>query len=92
MMGSSGVEIIGDALFTIIALVSVAIIPGLLVGLVVSIIQAATQVQEQTLSFFPRLIITLLAIAFTGQWMLQQIMDLFGYLFLNIPSLLGNPP
>jgi len=47
----------------------------LVVGLVVSIFQAATQINEQTLSFLPRLIVTLLAIIFMGQWLASKLMD-----------------
>nr|WP_255511308.1 flagellar biosynthetic protein FliQ [Zobellella iuensis] len=80
---------IGQAVLTIIAMVSVLIVPGMVVGLVVSIIQSATQIQEQTLSFFPRLLITLLMLIFAGHWLLRQVMELFDMLFLSIPGTIG---
>ncbi|ATG74980.1 flagellar export apparatus protein FliQ [Zobellella denitrificans] len=83
------VDLIGQAVLTIIAMVSVLIIPGMVVGLVVSIIQSATQIQEQTLSFFPRLLITLLMLVFAGHWLLRQVMELFDQLFLMIPGTIG---
>ena len=55
------VDILSDALFLVIKLVAAIVVPGLLVGLVVAVFQAATSINEQTLSFLPRLIITILA-------------------------------
>ncbi len=80
------VDIIGQAVLTIIAMVSVLIIPGMVVGLVVSIIQSATQIQEQTLSFFPRLLVTLLMLIFAGHWLLRELMELFDMLYTIIPG------
>jgi flagellar biosynthesis protein FliQ len=61
----------------------------LIVGLIVSVFQAATQIQEQTLSFLPRFIVTLLTLIFTGHWLLAQITTLFNELFAKIPGLIG---
>ena len=61
----------------------------LLVGLVVSVFQAATQINEQTLSFLPRLLATLLAVMAAGPWIVGQLMDFFNRLFAQIPALLG---
>ncbi|MDP2842392.1 MAG: flagellar biosynthetic protein FliQ, partial [Acetobacterium sp.] len=54
---------------------------SMLVGLVISIIQAATSINEQTMTFVPKLIITALLMVITGGWMLQQMMDLFFRIF-----------
>ncbi|GIU14814.1 MULTISPECIES: flagellar biosynthesis protein FliQ [unclassified Shewanella] len=78
-----------DAVYLVIAMVGVLVLPSLIVGLVVAVFQAATQVNEQTLSFLPRLVITLLMVLFAGEWMLMQMSDLFQRLFLNIPHLIG---
>ena len=48
-----------------------------MLGLVIATIQAATSVNEQTLSFLPKLIITLLMVVFAGQWLLTKLGDLF---------------
>jgi flagellar biosynthetic protein FliQ len=48
---------------------------ALVVGLVVSIFQAATQINEQTLSFLPRLLVTLVALILAGHWMTGYLMD-----------------
>jgi flagellar biosynthetic protein FliQ len=83
------IDILNDALYLVILLVSVIVLPSLVVGLVVAVFQAATSINEQTLSFLPRLIITLLAIIYGGHWMTQELMDYTTGLFLAIPSLVS---
>ncbi len=73
----------------IVSMVCVMIIPSLIIGLLVSIFQAATQINEQTLSFLPRLLMTLAMLGFAGPWLLRTLGDLFNRLFLNIPHLIG---
>ncbi len=82
-------ELFGRAFFLTMLMVSVIVGPSLLVGLVVSTFQAATQINEQTLSFLPRLLVTLSTIVITGPWLLQQVTDLFTELMLNIPHVIG---
>lgn len=83
------VGILREALWVIILLVSAIVVPGLLVGLVVAVFQAATSINEQTLSFLPRLIVTLLALIFAGHWIVGTIMDFTLDLIQRIPSLVG---
>lgn len=83
------IDIMREALWMIVMLAGLIITPGLAIGLVVSTFQAATQINEQTLSFLPRLIITLLVIIFAGPWMLTQLIDHAERLFGNIPYLIG---
>jgi len=83
------VDILSDALWLVILIVSMAIIPSLLVGLVVSIFQAATSINEQTLSFLPRLIVTLLALMYGGHWLTQTLMDYTEKLYLSIPTVVS---
>jgi len=83
------VTLMGLTINTIIAMVAVLIVPGLVVGLIVSVFQAATQIQEQTLSFLPKLVVTLLMVTFAGHWLLAQVQALFNYMFFNIPGLIG---
>ncbi|MEY8199208.1 MAG: flagellar biosynthesis protein FliQ [Colwellia sp.] len=82
------VDILGDALLLVIILVSAIILPSLAVGLTVAVFQAATSINEQTLSFLPRLIITLLSLIFGGHWLLQKIMDYTIRLISSIPSVI----
>lgn len=83
------VDILRDALFLVIILVSVIIIPSLIVGLIVAVFQAATSINEQTLSFLPRLIVTLLALMWGAHWLTQTLMEYTIGLALRIPSVIG---
>ncbi|MDP5134879.1 flagellar biosynthesis protein FliQ [Rheinheimera baltica] len=83
------VDVLRDALFLVILLVSAIILPSLFVGLIVAVFQAATSINEQTLSFLPRLIVTLLALMFGGHWFTQVIMEYTHELFLSIPTIVG---
>ncbi|ASI89541.1 MULTISPECIES: flagellar biosynthesis protein FliQ [Vibrio] len=83
------VTLFSNAVWLIISIVMVLVVPGLLVGLVIAVFQAATQIQEQTLSFLPKLLATLLMVIFAGHWMLRKIMELFDFLFHNIPGMIG---
>ena len=82
-------DIFADAFMLVIMMLAVIVGPGLAVGLLVSVFQAATQINEQTLSFLPRLIVTLASIMIAGPWLLTKFMDLFGRIFNNIPILIG---
>lgn len=82
-------QLFGNAFWLTITMVSIIVVPSLLVGLVVSTFQAATQINEQTLSFLPRLVITLLTIIVAGPWLIGQLTDLFTGLMLDIPHIIG---
>ena len=82
-------ELYGRAFFLTMTLVSVIVGPSLAVGLMVSVFQAATQINEQTLSFLPRLMVTLATIVLTGPWLMQEFIDLFNGLMLQIPEVIG---
>ncbi|WP_395344338.1 flagellar biosynthesis protein FliQ [Ningiella sp. W23] len=83
------VEIMRNAMLIIVVITSAIIMPGLLVGLVVAVFQAATSINEQTMSFLPRLVVTLLALAWLGNWMVAKMMDFTNELVLSIPSVVG---
>lgn len=83
------VDLIRQALALIILMVSILVLPSLLVGLIVSVFQAATQINEQTLSFLPRLLTTFLSIMFAGPFLLMKITDFTQTLMQNIPLLIG---
>ncbi len=82
------VDILGDALLLVILLVCAIILPSLAVGLMVAVFQAATSINEQTLSFLPRLIVTLLALIIGGHWLVQKVMDYTIRLISSIPSVI----
>ncbi|WP_409421728.1 flagellar biosynthetic protein FliQ [Pseudaeromonas sp. ZJS20] len=89
MSPEQSVGLVSQGVTLVITLVMILIVPSLLVGLLVSIVQTATQIQEQTLSFLPRLIVTLLVLVFTGPWILRQIISLFQGIFQHIPGAIG---
>lgn len=65
------------------------LLSALVVGLIVSIFQAATQINEATLSFIPKLVGTFLVLILAGPWMLQMFVDYIRQLFERIPQLIG---
>jgi len=82
-------DLVREAVLLIVTLVALILTPSLVVGLIVSVFQAATQINEQTLSFLPRLLITLLVIVAAGPYMMQKIIDFTEGLIMNIPILIG---
>lgn len=83
------IDLFREALMLVVLIVTVLVMPGLCVGLVVSIFQAATQINEQTLSFLPRLLATLAAIMLAGPWLLTTLTDYWARLIESIPGLIG---
>jgi flagellar biosynthetic protein FliQ len=65
------------------------LISALAVGLLVSIFQAATQINEMTLSFIPKLLVIFFVLVVGGPWMLNLLMDYTRRLFISIPGLVG---
>ena len=64
-------------------------IAALVTGLIVSIFQAATQINEQSLSFVPKLIATFITLVLAGPWMITIMTDFIRRLFESIPSMIG---
>lgn len=83
------VEILRESLGIVIILVSAIILPSLVVGLIVSVFQAATSINEQTLSFLPRLIVTLLVLSWGGHWLTSKLMDFTFMMVERIPQVVG---
>jgi flagellar biosynthesis protein FliQ len=65
------------------------LLAGLVVGLAVSVFQAVTQIQEQTLSFIPKILVTGAVMAIGGPWMLGQMIAYTEALYTSIPSMVG---
>lgn len=63
---------------------------GLGIGLVVSVFQAVTQIQEQSLSFIPKIVGVAAVIVVAGPWMLSQLLGYTETLYRNIPTLVGG--
>jgi len=81
-------DVVGDALWRWLIITVAIIMPGLIMGLIVSVFQAATQINEQTLSFLPRLAVTIIALAWMGAWIVSQLSDQFNFMFMNIPEMI----
>ncbi len=65
------------------------LLTALLIGLLVSIFQAATQINEATLSFIPKLLAMFLVLMLTGSWIIGSMVDYVQRLFGNIPWMIG---
>jgi flagellar biosynthetic protein FliQ len=63
---------------------------GLVIGLAVSVFQAVTQIQEQTLTFIPKIVGMGLVLVIAGPWMLGQVVTYTQQLYTSIPSLVGG--
>ncbi len=82
-------DIFHRTLELIVVLVSIILLPALVVGLVVSMFQAATQINEMTLSFIPKLLVTLATLMIAGPYMLGLLLDYLRRVFEDIPFLIG---
>ncbi|MBL1265101.1 flagellar biosynthesis protein FliQ [Candidatus Methylomicrobium oryzae] len=82
-------DISQDAMIVAIKLTAPVLLPSLGVGLIIAMFQAATQINEATLTFVPKLIIIGLVLLIAGPWMLQLFLDYFQGLIKTIPQLIG---
>ncbi len=78
-----------EALQITMIVVAILLLPALGVGLLVSMFQAATQINEMTLSFIPKLLVTFLVLAFAGPWILQLLIGFMQQMLEDIPDLIG---
>ncbi len=78
------IQLAQKALLTLLLTAGPMLGLGLLVGLAVSIFQATTQIQEQTLTFVPKIIVVLGSIVIFGPWMLNTMLEFASNLFLNL--------
>jgi len=83
------IQIGQESLFYLTILLLMLLVPALIIGVLISMFQAATQINEMTLSFIPKLLVTLLVMVLAGPWMLNLITGYTLRLFENIPGLLG---
>ncbi len=77
------IDIARDAIFLIIKVASPILLVSLVVGLIVSILQTVTSIQEQTLTFVPKLIAILLVVLLFGNWILTSVREFMVELFSN---------
>jgi flagellar biosynthesis protein FliQ len=83
------VDLFREALWLTTVMVAILVVPSLLVGLLVAMFQAATQINEQTLSFLPRLLVMLVTLIVAGPWLIQTFMEYILRLYTSIPQLIG---
>lgn len=82
-------EIGRQAIEVTLLIAAPTLITALAVGLIVSIFQAATQINESTLQFVPKLVAMFVVLILLGPWMLQYLIDYIQRLFGSIPQLIG---
>lgn len=78
-----------QALFMMLTIAAPMLVAALVVGLLVSILQAATQINEMTLSFIPKLLTMVAVIVVAGPWMITLMVDYVRRSFTAIPGLIG---
>lgn len=79
----------GQAIFTALKISAPMLLLGLVVGLIISIFQATTQIQEQTLAFVPKIIAVLLALLLFGPWILTTLVDFTFNILDNLYKYIG---
>lgn len=83
------INLVQNALFMLIVVSAPIMAVALLVGLLVSVLQAATQINEMTLTFIPKLLAMFVVLVVAGPWMINTLMDYTIRLFTSIPSAVG---
>lgn len=78
------------ALEVTIRIAAPILIVGLVVGVIISIFQAITQIQEQTLAFVPKLLATAAVLVIAGPWLLNELLSYTRELWSSIPTLIGS--
>ena len=78
-----------ESIYTILIVIAPVAGVALVVGLLVSIFQATTQIQEQTLAFVPKIVAVFLTIVFFGAWMLNFVVDFTQNLLGNLSQFVG---
>lgn len=82
-------EIGRQAIEVTLLMAAPALLSALVVGLIISVFQAATQLNEATLQFVPKLVVMFLVLMLAGPWMLQYMIDYIQRLYESIPQLIG---
>lgn len=86
MTDQAVINIAREAVLTILLVAGTALGIGMLVGLLVSIFQATTQIQEQTLTFIPKIVAVLVSIVIFGPWMIRLLVDFAERLLSDLPA------
>jgi flagellar biosynthesis protein FliQ len=89
MGADRALSLLDQMLWTAFTVAGPILISILLIGVLISILQVATQIQEMTLTFVPKLLVAGFLLIFLGSWMIGQITQFAKSLFLSIPSLVS---
>jgi flagellar biosynthetic protein FliQ len=91
MTPDNAVELARQAIMAAIVLMGPVVLSGLVIGLLIGLVQALTQIQDQSVSFVPKLLGSMLILALTLHWLVQYFVNYTQSLFTNIPeSMLGG--
>lgn len=82
-------DLMRQTMYVVTLIVAPLLLSALAIGLIIGMFQAATQINEMTLTFIPKLLIMILALALAGPWMLELLMDFTIELYHHIPETLG---
>jgi len=88
-VSNSIIQIVAEALLTAAKIAGPVLVATLAIGLLLSIVQSATQIQEQTLTFLPKLLVAAVVLVVTGAWALRILESFTRDLFTMVPSLLN---
>ncbi len=83
------IQIMQDAVYTILIVAAPMLLTGMVVGVIVSIFQATTQINEQTLAFVPKIVSILLAIVIFGGWMITNLTDFTHRMYSMIGTMIN---
>lgn len=83
------IDLMRQSILVLLMLVTVLILPSLIVGVCISIFQAATQINEQSLSFVPRLLATFITVMVSSPWVIRVLTDFTNNIYESIPSIIG---
>ena len=89
MTSEAAVEMIRDGLFLILKCALPVLLVSTVIGLIVSILQTITSIQEQTLAFIPKIIAVFVAILIFGPWMLRIMTEYLTNILVNLPGYIG---
>lgn len=89
MSGDLVIQLGQEALMVVLLVSAPMLGLGLTVGLMVSVFQATTSIQEQTLAFIPKIIAVFVAILIFGPWMLRIMVEFFSGIFTGLPARIG---
>ena len=89
MTPESVLDITQNAMWTAVIVAAPMLVTALVVGLIIGMFQAATQINEMTLSFIPKLFTLFIVLVVAGPWLLSTLIEYTQRLILSIPSVIG---